>query len=756
MKPRSLFLLSFILLNAIPRLASAQPAPAQPAPAPTPATDRDILQEGVDPWKKPAPATSAPEAKAAPRADKEKDAAEQGWEKRASQMREASTLNGGVGLVHTQHASGGAWGQFRVGFTTEFFSAGFLCSREYPCPSTTTGGTPITSDSTDHIGGRLSLAMQVLPWLEAYLGTSAYANSNNSNRPALLQVLGDSVLGGKAHAQLTDVFSVGGAFELWLLNGSGSVGLDGGSTSAKFRGLGTADLRGLEKKLPLRFSLNTTYSLDNSGAVLTSTESARGTPVTRIERFGLNVNRVDHFDIAIGAELFAAQEKIRPFIEYEMLVPVNRQGYQCHPNNPSSDHCLANDGVVPSTLTIGSRFYPWEGQGLQLTAALDIGISGTGNFIEEMRPTAPWMLYIGAGWAFDVVSRPPRVLHDQVPITAAGSRIHGFVHEEGSTAGINAAIAAWDNHPELTSLATGTDGRFTTHELPAGPYTFAVRAEGYKPGTCTTDLGPLAATPASPQPAASSRGEVQLDCSLVALPRVGSIVGKVKDLDTGSFIGGATIKVVDAQKKELSGSSDPSGAFRFELVSPGESAITVDVDGYLVASEKLEIKAQKESLVEISVKKKPKNPLVAVQQREIIIRQQVQFAVDSATILGASTGLLTEIADTLLKNPRIRRLEVQGHTDGTGSPAHNMTLSEERATSVVAWLSAHGVASDRLTARGYGDSKPLVPNVTDLNRQRNRRVQFIITEQDPATPKDAPAAKPAVPAIPKELDVPRR
>ena len=81
---------------------------------------------------------------------------------------------------------------------------------------------------------------------------------------------------------------------------------------------------------------------------------------------------------------------------------------------------------------------------------------------------------------------------------------------------------------------------------------------------------------------------------------------------------------------------------------------------------------------------------------------------------------------------------------------------EERATSVVAWLSAHGVASDRLTARGYGDSKPLVPNVTDLNRQRNRRVQFIITEQDPATPKDAPAAKPAVPAIPKELDVPRR
>ena len=54
-----------------------------------------------------------------------------------------------------------------------------------------------------------------------------------------------------------------------------------------------------------------------------------------------------------------------------------------------------------------------------------------------------------------------------------------------------------------------------------------------------------------------------------------------------------------------------------------------------------------------------------------------------------------------------------------------MKLSEDRANAVVAWLTAHGVGSDRLTAKGYGDSKPLVPNVTELNRQRNRRVQFM-------------------------------
>lgn len=692
MKLRSSFLLS------LPLLLASSVAAAEPATE----TAKD------DPWKERDPVT------------------DRHWAERDAKLRESVALGGGVGLLHTQHAAGGAVGQFRVAFTSEFFSAGFLCSREYPCPNPTTGGTPITNDSTDHIGGRLTLTAQVLPWLETYIGTSAYANSDGANRPQLLQVLGDSVLGGKAFGKINDVFSVGGAFELWLLNGSGSVGLDGGSTSAKFRALGTADLRGLDKPLPLRFSLNGTYSLDNSGAVLTSTENARGTQVTRIERFGLNVNRVDHFDIAIGAELFAAEAKVRPFIEYELLAPVNRQGYRCNPTNPSGDRCLANDGLVPSTLTIGSRFSPWDRKGLDLVAALDIGISGTGSFIEEMRPTPPWMVYIGAGWAIDVVDRPVPTVQAAPPSPPARRKIIGFVHEEGSTAGVANAIVVWDNHAELTSLATGENGRFTTHELAAGPYTFAIRADGYKPGTCSTEL---------------AGGDVQLDCPLVALPRVGSILGKVKDLDSGNFVGGAAIKIVDAQKKELSGSSDPSGQFRFDLVSPGEAAITVDADGYLVASEKLEIKPQKESAVEISVKKKPKNPLVALQQKEIVIRQQVQFAVDSATILGSSTGLLTEIADTLVKNPRIRHLEVQGHTDGTGSAAHNMTLSEERAQSVVAWLSAHGVASERLAAKGYGDSKPLVPNVTDLNRQRNRRVQFIITDQEAALPKELDGRK---------------
>ena len=681
------------------------------------------------------------------------------WAERDSKMNEAATLTGGVGLVHTQHAQGGAVGQFRVGFTTEYFSAGFLCTDSFPCrdPRSATGGT-LRTDSSDHIGGRLTLSMQVLKWLEPYMSTSAFANSNTANRPSLLQVLGDSTLGAKAHGALGKVFHVGGAFELWLVNGTGAVGLDGGGTGAKFRGLATADLRGLTKPLPLRFSLNTTYVLDNTGKVVEETEKNRGASITRIERFGLNINRVDHFDIALGGEVFLAQEKVRPFIEYNIAIPVNRQNYLCRQNNPSGDLCLANNQIAPSSITFGGRFFPWK-RGFNLLAAFDVGVTGTSTFIEEVKPEAPWMLYLGAGWAFDTQDRPPvvkeRIVEKPMPVKAAGRKIRGFVHEENKTEGVPNAVITWDNHPDLTSLYSGADGHFTTQELEEGSYLFGIKAEGFKPGQCTTSIvrtaGPARAPARPAQPAAapapsagggaaSGGGDVQLDCPLVALPRVGQVIGRVRDADTQAPIANATVKLVDVAKKELNGTADQNGAFRFADIMPGKVQFTVDADGYLALTDELEVKVRQDNSADLLLHKRPKNANVTVGKGEIFIKQQIQFAVDSATILPESSGLLTEIADALIKNTRIKRVEVQGHTDNTGTPDHNNQLSNDRAGAVVSWLTAHGVSADRLTARGYGQTKPLVPNVTAGNRAKNRRVQFIIADQDPA-PDAPPAAK---------------
>ena len=456
----------------------------------------------------------------------------------------------------------------------------------------------------------------------------AYANSDDQNKPSLLQVLGDMDFGVKYTAPVGNLLRLGLFTELWLLNGTGAVGLDGSGTSAKFGGISTLDLRNLESHIPLRFSLNAVYFLNNSGDVLTGTEAQRGQPVTRIERYGLGVNRVDEFDLLLGGELLVADQRVRPFIEEKIAIPSNRQGYQCHatadgtPTNPSNDLCLKNNVLIPSTLTIGSRFFPWK-HGFSLLAALDIGTGGTSGFIEELQPVPPWTIYLGAGWAVDTQDRPPVVKTKTVEkIVEKGlprGHIVGFVHEKDKNDPIQGAIVSYRDHADLAPLATGADGKFAD-EVPPGKYTYDIKADGFKPGSCDAEL-------------AKEGTNVNVDCPLEALPRVGSVDGHVRDADTNQPIGGIQVVLTDSQHKELRLTTDPSGGFKFDAVAPGSAELSVTADGYLVLVTPTDVKAHQEDTVDLVLRPKPKQANVRVSGNEITIKQQIQFALDSAVIL---------------------------------------------------------------------------------------------------------------------------
>ncbi len=693
---------------------SAPPPAPGPAPAPAPAAPPPAAADGL----------AAPP----PEADDAREAAEAAaWAARERSLDEANTITGGTGLLHTQHAQSGSPGQFRVGFVGEWFKAGFLCTEQYPCPNPT-GGTELTSDTLTHTGGTLSLGASLFNIgegvFDGYVAISAIANSDDANRPGLLQVLGDTDIGVKYQAPVGDVMHLGLFSELWLINGTGSVGLDGGGTSAKFGGIATADLRGAPTSnthIPLRFSANVIYSLDNTGAVLTDTESARGEPVTRIERYGLGVNRVDHFDMLLGGEAFIADDRFRPFVEGRILVPTNRQSYQCHLDNPSNDQCLANDTVVPSTLTLGARVFPWK-HGFSLLAAFDIGLGGVKNFIEEVQPTPPWTLFLQASWAVDTQDRPPVVRHVEKIVERMPPRGHlvGFVHEKDKNDPIVGAIVTYRDRADVFPLATGADGKFGD-ELPPGAYSVDIKADGFKPGACDINVP-------------AQGGDVAVDCPVESLPRVGTVIGHVRDADTGQPVSGVQVALVDAQQKTLQLNADSAGGLRFESVSPGTAEIRVEADGYLVLVVPTDVKARQETTVDLALRPKPRESKVQITAKEITIKDQIQFALDSAVILPDSFGLLTEIADTIIRHPEIKRVEVQGHTDNSGTPEHNQLLSEQRSEAVRAWLVQHGVEGDRLVSRGYGQDRPLVPNVTAGNRAQNRRVQFIILEKEGAPP----------------------
>ncbi len=101
----------------------------------------------------------------------------------------------------------------------------------------------------------------------------------------------------------------------------------------------------------------------------------------------------------------------------------------------------------------------------------------------------------------------------------------------------------------------------------------------------------------------------------------------------------------------------------------------------------------------------------------------VEFDTGSAKIRGGEVKELNELAE-LIKDGKTKG-EIGGHTDNVGQPESNQKLSQARAESVAAYLIGKGVPKEVLTAKGYGDSKPVAANDTPENKQRNRRVEFV-------------------------------
>ena len=102
----------------------------------------------------------------------------------------------------------------------------------------------------------------------------------------------------------------------------------------------------------------------------------------------------------------------------------------------------------------------------------------------------------------------------------------------------------------------------------------------------------------------------------------------------------------------------------------------------------------------------------------------ILFDTDKATIRPESLPTLDEVVRMLGAEPEWK-LTIEGHTDSTGTAAHNRTLSEQRAASVKTYLVGKGVAAERLATAGFGADKPVADNATELGRAQNRRVELV-------------------------------
>lgn len=114
--------------------------------------------------------------------------------------------------------------------------------------------------------------------------------------------------------------------------------------------------------------------------------------------------------------------------------------------------------------------------------------------------------------------------------------------------------------------------------------------------------------------------------------------------------------------------------------------------------------------------------LLVLTDERVLVRDGVTFPIGEANIEAKCFPALNAVVTVMNKTDV--KLLVEGHTDNTGGPEANQSLSLARAAAVKKYLEEKGVAGDRLNIVGYGPEKPIAPNDTDAGRAKNRRVEF--------------------------------
>ncbi len=107
-----------------------------------------------------------------------------------------------------------------------------------------------------------------------------------------------------------------------------------------------------------------------------------------------------------------------------------------------------------------------------------------------------------------------------------------------------------------------------------------------------------------------------------------------------------------------------------------------------------------------------------------IVATGIRFDTGKSTLKPESMGVINEIYDLMVKYPELK-FSVEGHTDNVGDDASNMTLSADRAESVMNTLVDMGIAGDRMSSRGLGETVPMDDNNYPEGRANNRRVEFV-------------------------------
>lgn len=208
----------------------------------------------------------------------------------------------------------------------------------------------------------------------------------------------------------------------------------------------------------------------------------------------------------------------------------------------------------------------------------------------------------------------------------------------------------------------------------------------------------------------------ELDVEL--LPNMKNIVLRVVDVETKQLLENVSIDLQNQGLEEEILLNLPIGIIDTTLRENDRYQARIMAPGYIY-------KIDEFNMSQILDKDTFILELLPIKTGVVVQLQNVNFAYNSAELLEESVSALNDIVDFMLSNPDVRIL-LAAHTDDVGRANYNIKLSQKRAETVKTYLIKQGIKLDRLESEGFGMQEPLVPNDSEENRAKNRRVEFRI------------------------------
>lgn len=285
--------------------------------------------------------------------------------------------------------------------------------------------------------------------------------------------------------------------------------------------------------------------------------------------------------------------------------------------------------------------------------------------------------------------------------------VNGIVYDEKTQQPIASHVVIKPKGTAVININVGANGAYESMIPETDQVGIAAATEGYLPKDQTFDIPPLV-----------NDTTLTIDIFLTPIPKKLILTGTVFDAKTNQPINARVNATYKEGKTKFSVETN-NGIYEKEIKGVGWYILAGSAEGYLNAADSIYVESEEITPV---IKDLYLNKI----EVGVTVRlKNIYFDFDRTTLKSESFVELDKVVDFLKQNPSVE-IEIAGHTDSKGSDDYNMNLSQGRSQSVVDYLISQGIESFRLSAHGYGETKPIDTNDTDEGRANNRRVEFTV------------------------------